>query len=62
MPIEHDSWAPSTHQTLPVLWDGADVHRLPLDGVDKAGLGHSDGTDHMDPPGGRRRREETRRV
>lgn len=39
-----------THQTLPGVGDGGDVHRLSLHSVDETNLGHSDGTDHVNPP------------
>lgn len=43
--------AETSHQILARLWNGADVHRLPVDGVDEASLGHGDGTDDVDPAG-----------
>lgn len=39
-----------THQTLPGVGDGGDVHRLSLHSVDETNLGHSNGTDHVNPP------------
>ena len=47
---ERDRQEGGTHQALPGVWDGTDVHRLLGDGVQEAGLGHCDGTDHVHPP------------
>lgn len=46
-----------TYQILARVWNSADVHRLPVNGVDEASLGHSDGTDDMDPAGSGVRRQ-----
>lgn len=35
------------------LWNSADIHWLPVNGIDKASFWDSDGTDDMDPPGWR---------
>lgn len=43
-----------THQTLPGVGDGGDVHRLALHSVDETNLGHGDGTDHVNPPADRK--------
>ncbi len=42
-----------TYQILARFWNGTDVHRFPLNGVDEASFSHSDGTDDMNPPGSR---------
>lgn len=44
-----------TYKILARLWNGTDVHWLPVDSVDKAGFRNSDGTDDMDPSGYRGR-------
>lgn len=38
-----------TYQTLAGFWDSTDIHRLPVDSVDKASLWHTDGTDDVGP-------------
>lgn len=45
-----------SYQILARLRNGADVHWLPVNGVDEASLGHSDGTDDVDPAGDRERK------
>lgn len=45
-----------SYQILARLRNGADVHWLPVNGVNEASLGHSDGTDDMDPAGDRERK------
>lgn len=41
----------ASYQVLARLGNSGDVHRLPVDGVDESSLGHSDGTDDVDPAG-----------
>lgn len=45
-----------SYQILARLRNGADVHWLPVNGVDEASLGHSDGTDDVDPASDRERK------
>lgn len=46
-----------SYQILARLRNGADVHWLPVNGVDEASLGHSDGTDDVDPASDRERKD-----
>lgn len=48
-----DPWITLIYQILARLGNGADIHWLPVDGIDKASFGNSDATDDVDPPGWR---------
>lgn len=39
------------YQILARLWNGTDIHGLPLNGIDEASFSYSDGTDDMHPSG-----------
>lgn len=47
-----------SYQILAGFWDSADIHRPPLNGIDKPSFSHSDGTDHMNPPGDSERKKD----
>lgn len=51
-----DPWIPLIYQILAWLGNGADIHWLPVDGIDEARFRNSDATDDVDPPGWRAER------